>query len=462
MGVRPMCAPGRDFVARALTVAAVERFKPTGKRRWIRDAGAQSLYLVIQPSGHRSWVMRFRRPDGKPAKIVLGPVDLSGRELKGEPAIGQPLSLPAARQLAASIHRERALGQDVIADHKARRHRQRAELAERAEGTFGSLVRRFVEEHARTKTRQWRRSAMLLGLRYPRDGGEPVVNRHGLAERWADKPVRNIDGHDVYAVLDEAHRSGVPGVTPHNPGLSEARVRNLYAALSSLFGWLLRHRWVDVNPCAHVWRPPPSKPRDRVMSPDEIRRLWKACDAIPVPYGAAVKLLLLLGARLNEVSGMERGELSADGAVWTIPGIRAKNHRSCVVPLPPLAQEVIATVPRISERFVFSRNGHGPITGWSGAKHELDAAMGGPPFVLHDLRRTAVSGMVELGVRVDVVELVVNHTSGVRGGVAGVYNKSELMPERREALERWSRHVAGLVSPESAHKVVTLPRKRGR
>jgi integrase len=288
------------------------------------------------------------------------------------------------------------------------------------------------------------------------------VNRHGLAERWADKPVRSIDGHDVYAVLDEAHRTAIPGVIPHNPGLSEARARGLYAALSSLFGWLLRHRWVDVNPCAHVWRPPPSKPRDRTLNPDEIHRLWKACDVIPVPYGAAARLLLLLGARLNEVSAMERGELSADGSVWTIPGSRAKNHKSCVVPLPPLAQEVIATLPRTSERFVFSRNGHGPITGWSGAKRELDAAMGTPPpFVLHDLRRTAVSGMVELGVRVDVVELVVNHTSGVRGGVAGVYKKSELMPERREALERWSRHVAGIVSP-ATDKVITLPRKRGR
>ena len=452
-------------MARVLTAAAVERFKPNGKRRWVRDGGAQSLYLVIQGSGHKSFVMRFRRPDGKPGKIVLGPVDLSGRELKGEPQIGQPLSLPAARQLAARVHRDRALGQDVVADHKARRHRQRAEIADRAEGAFGTLVRRFVDEHARVKTRQWRRSAMLLGLRYPLDGGEPVVTKGGLAERWADKPVRTIDGHDIYSILDEAHRSAVPGVTPHNPGLSEARARSLYTALSSLFGWLQRHRWVDVNPCTNVWKPPPSKARDRTLSPDEIRRLWKTCDAIPVPYGTAVKLLLLTGARLNEVSGMERAELSADGAVWTIPGGRTKNHKSCVVPLPPLAREIIASVPRTSERFVFSRRGHGPITGWSGAKRDLDAAMGGdiPAWRLHDLRRTCVSGMVELGVGVDVVELVVNHVSGTRGGVAGVYNKSELMPERREALERWSRHVAGLVSPEAAN-IVAMPSKskRGR
>ncbi len=138
-------------MARELTEAAVRKYKPNGKRRWIRDGGAQSLYLVIQASGHKSWVMRFRRPDGKPAKIVLGPLDVSGREMTGDPEIGKPLSLVGARQLAASVHRDRARGADVVADHKARRHRQRAEIAKRAEDAFGSLVRRFIEEHARAQ-----------------------------------------------------------------------------------------------------------------------------------------------------------------------------------------------------------------------------------------------------------------------------------------------------------------------
>jgi integrase len=435
-------------MAKVLTAAAVEKIKPTHQRRWLRDGGAQSLFLVIQPSGHKSWAMRFRRPDGKPGKIVLGSVDLSGKELKGNPQVGQSLSLVAARQLAASIHRERALGHDVVANHKAAKHRRRAEFEALSENAFGTLVRKFIEEHARTKTRKWRSTAMRLGLRYPIDGSEPGATRGGLAERWADKPVARIDGHDIHAVIDEAYRTAVPGVTPHNPALSEARARGLHAGLSSLFGWLLRHRLVDHNPCTNVWRPPPSKPRDRVLSSDEIRALWHACDAIPAPYGAATKLLLLLGARLNEVSAMERRELNADGSTWTIPGARAKNHRSCIVSLPPLAREIIAAVPRVHERFVFSFNGTGPITGWSGAKHKLDDAMGSgmPAWHLHDLRRSAVTGMAELGVRADVIELCVNHVSGLRGGIAGTYNRSELLPERREALERWARHVHGIVS----------------
>src|SRR5260370_40447151 len=112
-------------------MAAVQKLKPSAQPRMIRDAGARSLYLVITPSGHKSWMMRFRRPGGKPGKIVLGPVDLSGREDSGEPVIGMPLTLAGARQVAAQVHRERALGRDPVADHKGRRLRQRAAAAER-------------------------------------------------------------------------------------------------------------------------------------------------------------------------------------------------------------------------------------------------------------------------------------------------------------------------------------------
>ena len=144
-------------MARVLTAAAVERFKHTGKRRWIRDGGAQSLYLVIQASGHRSWAMRFRRPDGNYLpRLPWGPVDLSGRELKPSPGSGMPLSLVGARQLAAS-HPPRSCPwcPDVIADHKARRHRQRAEIKEHADNAPSApWSASFVDEHARIKTRK--------------------------------------------------------------------------------------------------------------------------------------------------------------------------------------------------------------------------------------------------------------------------------------------------------------------
>jgi Arm DNA-binding domain len=118
-----------------LTDRAVLNYKPEAKRRRIRDALAKSLFLVIEPSGTKSWQMRFRTPSGRIGKLTLGRVDFSGRDLKDDPEIGQPLTLAAARQLAAKVHRERELGHDPIADHKARKHRQRAELIDRSNNT---------------------------------------------------------------------------------------------------------------------------------------------------------------------------------------------------------------------------------------------------------------------------------------------------------------------------------------
>lgn len=189
----------------SLTAAAVEKYRPGPKRRIIRDAGAKSLFLVIEPSGHKLWRMRFR--NGKRiSKLTLGPYDRAP-ELSGEPVIGQPLTLAAARQLASWVHRQRVLGRDVVADHKAAKHRRHVETETLAANTFGVAVRSFVEEHARPKLRLWRRTARYLGLDYPLKGdAAPTKTRGGLAERWADRPVSDIDEHDIFEVIDETKR----------------------------------------------------------------------------------------------------------------------------------------------------------------------------------------------------------------------------------------------------------------
>jgi integrase len=171
--------------------------------------------------------------------------------------------------------------------------------------------------------------------------------------------------------------------------------------------------------------------------------------------------LLLTGCRLNEVAGMRREELSQDGATWNIPATRTKNRRPHVVPLPPMARDILATVKPIVGKagLMFTTTGKTPVSGWSKTKHRLDAAMKIPPWRLHDLRRTFVTGLANLSVRPDVIELTVNHVSGMRGGIAGVYNRSELLTERRAALARWGHHIAGLVSGEPANVVSLSGRK---
>jgi integrase len=462
-----------------LTAAAVAKYRPGPKRRRIRDPGARSLFLVIEPSGHKSWQMRFRRPDGKPGKLTLGPVH-DGDEIAGAAVKGMPLALAGARQLAADIHRQRALGGDPVAEHKARKHRERAEQEERHAGAFAACVRSFIDEHAKPKTRNWREVAKLLGLHYPLDGGEPTETKGGLLQRWADKPIRKIDGHDIWNVIDEARRIGVPGLEARNPDKSDARARGLFVALSSFFTWAQRHRLVEVNPCRTVPRPAAAMVRDRVLTNDEARWFWQATEAAdaprrsgaPKPFKALLRLLLLLGQRLDEVAGMTREELRDDGS-WHLAGNRTKNKKAHVVPLPTQARDLIASVPG-HEGLVFSTTGTSPVSGWSRMKRRLDEHMlalakqerGGkatiPPWRLHDLRRTAVTGMAELGIRPDVIELTVNHVSGHRGGIAGVYNRSELLDERRAALERWSLHVAGLVSGKPANVTRLGDNARGR
>lgn len=444
-------------MTKPLTAAAVAKYRGGTNRRIIRDGGSRSLFLVVQMSGHKSWQMRFRRPsDNKPARLTLGPVDISGKELDSTPVVGQPLSLSAARQLAAAVLRDRATGTDVFAEHAAAKRRRRTKSAEAAANTFGAAARQFIEEHAKVRTRRWRETAKFLGLLYPRDGGEPTETKGGLAEHWADKPVTAIDGHDVYNCVDEAKRRGVPGLErrKRNAGLlSDARGRKMARTLSKMFGWLLQHRRITANPSVGVYVPPAPASRERVLTSAEIKSFWQACDKLDAPFGPPLKLLLLTGQRLSEVAGMRRDEL--DDATWTIPGSRTKNHKTHVVPLPPLARDILASVPLIEgSPLLFTTNALRPVSGWSKTKKRLDAAMlaiADPdakiaPWRLHDLRRSCATGMADIGIAPHIIEAVLNHVSGSRAGVAGIYNRAQYTDEKRVALERWASHVEALVS----------------
>lgn len=421
-----------------LTSASVDKYRPDKNgRREIPDAGCPSLRLVIQVSGHKSWAMRFRRPSGKAAKLTLGPVDISGTET-GDPIIGAPLTLIGARRLAVDILRQKAMGKDVVADIAAAKHRRLTEDTKGAANSFAAAARDFIEQHCVRHTKNWKTTARNLGLD-PKADFEVVPG--GLADRWADRPVTSIDGHDIYTVVDETRRLGVPGrerrSTKPTDGMAKLMLRNL----SKMFSWLIQHRQVDKNPCTGI-RPEKAKSRDRVLTNQEIIKFWAAAETERL--GPLLKLLLLTGCRLNEVAGMCRSELTDD--IWNIPGSRTKNKKPHVVPLCQVARDLIPAGD--GDRLFSSAPGNT-------VKRRLDAKMNIPPWVIHDLRRTAVTGMVDLGIRPDVVELCVNHISGTKAGVAGVYNKSELLPERKAALERWASHIEGLVSGKAA-KVVPM------
>src|SRR5262249_1591499 len=163
--------------AKVLTDAAIRKYTPQRSRREIPDARAEGLYLIVEPSGTKTWAMRFRKlggEQGHKSKLHLPPVDSPGREIPGGPVTGQPLTLRSARALAAAIPRQRALGIDVVAESKANKRRRRAAKEQTSGDSFGVLARTFIEEHAKPNVRRWRNVAGLLGLVYPLDGGEPV------------------------------------------------------------------------------------------------------------------------------------------------------------------------------------------------------------------------------------------------------------------------------------------------
>ncbi len=439
-----------------LTAMSVSKAKPGKQRREISDGACRGLYLVVQPSGGKSWALRFRRPNGRPAKLTLGPVDLSGRESVRDPTIGAPLTLAAARALAAELHHERARKHDVVAI----RRRQVLEAKENAAKTFKQAAIAFIEQHAKPNTRRWTEQARLLGL-LP-DGDELKVTPRGLVDRWGDRPLSDITGDDIYDVVDETRERGAPGLERRRKGQSEARARAMFATLSKLFGWLIEKRRVAANPCANVVPPRAPAARDRILSNTEIRSFWAACEKANPPFGSLLKVLLLTGCRLNEVAGARHSEMSDDGATWTIPGHRTKNHRAHVVSLSRVAREIVAGAAAGGDH-VFTTTGTTPVSGWSKIKARLDTAMiekmredakaeglnsakcSLPAWRLHDLRRTCATGMAEIGIAPHIIEACLNHISGAKAGVAGIYNRAAYADEKKAALERWAAHISDLI-----------------
>jgi integrase len=434
------------------TVAQIRNAKPSKIRQEIPlSGGASGFRLVIQPSGSKSFAMRPRRPDGRTAKLTLGAVDLDQDETIDEPVLGGALTLRQARQLCNAIDRERARGVDVVAKYRDARVQKRTAAAERTALTFPACAREFFADY-RTKRgerpRRWRDDAALLGLRYPVGSDpadakvKPEIIKGGLAKRWADKAVTELDSRQIHDAIDQARKRG-----------SDSRARKLHVTLSALFSWLKRERRVTVNPVQGVWRPGPPASRERVLTDSEIKIFWEACGAIGSPFGVLFRTLLLTGCRLREVAGMTRAELG-DSGVWTVPGTRTKNHRSLVLPLPEFTRGVIGAVPVIEGQagLVFTTNGATPVSGFSKAKKALDAALAkiaGQPveaWRVHDLRRTVASNLAALGVALPVIEKLLNHISGSFGGVAGVYQRHEFTAEIADALQRWAAHVEGIVS----------------
>lgn len=429
-------------MAKALTVKALESVKAGPARREIPDGGLPGLYFIVQPSGARSWAVRYRH-GGKPKKLTIGPY----------PAFG----LMDARQAGSAALRAASEGKDPAAAKKA----DKAAAVARVDDTVDlveTVFAEFMKRHvlAKNKSSSARESARII--------------EREIGGAWRGRRIREIGRRDVIALLDSIVDRGAP-----------YQANRVHALLRKAFNWFSARGIVDATPVANIASPAAEVSRDRVLSDDEIRAVWLGADTIGWPFGPLARLLLLTGQRREEVAGAEWSELDLDAPepIWTIPKERIKNKTAHTVPLSPAAVTIFKSLPKVTgtdgaARLVFTTTGKTPVSGFSRGKISLDAAALAvarseavgrgadpskvtiPDWRFHDLRRTAASGMAGMGIPPHVVEKVLNHRSGTIRGVAAVYNRHDYAADRRRALEAWADEVAAIVDPNRADNVVLL------
>jgi len=455
---------------KVLTPIGVKSARPGPERREIPDGGCRGLYLVVQPAGSKSWAFRYRF-NGRPKKLTIGPLHL-GTEEPPQAVLDQANSLTGARKLATHAASQVALGIDPAKDKKQekKKARQRAENSELLDrDTIEAVARLFIEKYAKPNTRpaSWLQTARLIGLKPdPEDDTKLVCTDSGgeVLSQWGDRTVHEITRRDVHDLLDRIVSRGSP-----------VTANRVLAAVRKMFAWAASRDIVPVSPCVGVTPPTAETSRDRVLSDDELRLIWRGADKIGWPFGAMVQTLILTLQRRDEVAGMFRRELKPD-RLWVIPRERVKNGLEHEVPLSPAAWALLESLPKVGKAgLVFTVTGDTHVSGFSRAKERLDAEIlklqksdamrrgeGGaavepiPHWTLHDLRRTGASGMARLGINLPVIEKILNHSSGSFKGVAGVYQRHTFADEKRRAMEAWSSFVQSIVAGQPPSNVVQL------
>lgn len=465
-------------VAKTLTILAVKGAQGNGvTRQEIPDAALPGLYLVVQPSGAKSWALRYRQ-NGKPAKLTLGPVIIEREKpLDEDPSIGSAMTLPEARAVARRELQALTEGQNLT--------RRKTEAAVKAtarvddkEFLVEAMAAKFVHSTVKPKNRSWQetRRQFRTEIGYlNREGIDEDLeaylisrNRKGAKkppEAWRGRDVRDITKADTVKLLD--------GLVDRGSGVTANRV---FVTLNTWFNWMVGRDVLRVNPMTGLKKFTVESSRDRVLSDDEIRVFWEATKQHPYPFGPMWRLLLLTAQRRQEVSGLPWAELNlkSNDQHWLLPKERSKNGRENYIPICGQALQEIQSIERVRGcDFVFTTTMTTPVSGFSRSKARLDATMleimkkeaskrGDDPkkvrlpqWGLHDLRRTAASGMARLGTAIHVTEAILNHSGGTISGVAAVYIRHDFREEKRAALEAWENFVL-VLSGERKSNVITI------
>jgi integrase len=435
---------------------SVDAFSPA-RQEVLWDERDKGFGLLALPSGAKSYVFQFRigGRSGKLRRYTIG--------RHGEWTPDQ------ARKRAQELRAQVVRGIDPIETERNARAEKALADAQALEATrllneldFTNYVDTFVARGIRPDTRPRTKEVYAQSL------------RNHAAPGLVGKALPDITKADILRMLDKL------------PADQPAVRRNAFAVLRILFNWAVDRGDITSSPMAMMKAPVSAVSRDRVLSDEEVALILRATEKVGKPFGPFYRLLFLTGQRRDECSGIDWSELDRATATWLLPGSRTKNGIPHVVPLAPAAVALFDGLsgktgkdePKWPKRgLVFSTNGETPISGYSRAKTRLDkhvfeisaeeaAVRGDDPIVvvpwrIHDARRTMATGFQRMGVRFEVTEAVLNHTSGAsRSGVAAVYQRHEWTDEKRQALSAWANHLEQLLHPVDDAKVVSIGKRK--
>ena len=402
---------------------------PPAERIELNDGTISGLLLRVGPRGRPTWTLRYT-VKGR------GGVTERGKKLAGRKfyriTLGEypAISLLKARAQAATMLADADNGINPI---------ERLESAATVRrGTIAELTESFLEHHCRGRLQSAGKAEWIM-----RDYVNP---------RFGDYAPKQVTRRDIIALLDDLKKRATPTAT-----------MDTRKWLSVFFNWALEREHVDFNPVSGVRSPVKSKPRERVLSLDEARAVWKAAQTEPYPSGSLICLLMLTGARLREIGNAQVGWLDRANACLDIPGDAYKTGDPTIIPLIPEAMEIVERIPKPPRGpyLITSNGGKRPV--WTATPEALTRIREGAEarlgrkidrWTIHDLRRTAATHMARLGVDEIVVERVLGHRIG---GVKGVYNRYRYIEEKRAALQLWAAEL--LAAPAAADAGGRKPRK---
>lgn len=390
-----------------ITKRTVDAAQPGPSERFIWDEELRGFGLRVTSKGSKSYVLQYRM-GGREARVQRYTI---GKH-------GSPWTPEGARKEAERLLilvRQRI---DPIEADRQRR-RQAVELA------FDKYAEAFTSIYLKRRWKQWQ-----LGEGVLRREVVPVLRAKALPQ------IKRADLNPIWDQLQD--RPAVARLT--------------HATLRKLFRWAVSRGDLDRSPMEGMEAPPPVSPRDRVLTDEELGLLWWFLPDLGWPFEPYFKLLILTAQRRDEVARVDWSELSRSERQWILPAGRTKNAKANSLPLSSAAISVLDDLvesehwPR--KGLVFSTTGATPISGFSRAKRRLDELMGEVlreryrHWRIHDIRRTVATGLQRLGVRLEVTESVLNHVSGSRSGIVGVYQTYNWATEKGEALSKWADHVA--------------------